>query len=253
MAALMNQYERLQRSHYDKISQVYQAHYDDVYSQRYRQRFFFNPMFFGIDLKGKNILDAMCGGGSTTQYLITRGACVAGLDISEQCIQLYRARWPGNPAVQASILKSSIPDATYDCVAIVGGLHHLHPHVDQAIREIHRMLKPGGYLCFVEPHQGSIFDQIRTRWYRHDPLFASNERAIDMEKEKSIFNSDFQYRAESYGGNIGYLLVLNSMIFRMPLWLKSWYSSFLLWVESVIGRVQGKSLSCFVVCQWQKR
>ena len=50
----------------------------------------------------------------------------------------------------------SIPDCrttSFDCVAVVGGLHHIHPNVKAAVREIHRVLKPGGHFCFMEPHK----------------------------------------------------------------------------------------------------
>jgi hypothetical protein len=42
------------------------------------------------------------------------------------------------------------------------------------------------------------------------------------------------------------------MVFRVPLSLKRIYSPALLAVESVIERMQGRLMSCFVVSQWQK-
>src|SRR5262245_4497675 len=138
---------QVQRAHYDEIAERYENHYGDFYSRQYRLRFINNPLFDGIDLRGKIVLEAMCGSGHTTEYLLSRGAQITGLDISAEEIASFHRYWPDCKGVCASILESGFPDDCFDCVAVVGGLHHLHPHVNGALHEIHRMLKPGGYLC----------------------------------------------------------------------------------------------------------
>src|SRR5262249_53337800 len=155
-------------------------------------------------------------------------------------------------AVCASILDTGLESNSFDTVVIVGGLHHLHPNVNAAISEIHRILKPGGYLCFCEPHKSSFPDLIRQRWYPYDSLFADNEEAINLRAMKREFSSCFSFIREKYLGNFAYLLVLNSMIFRIPLRLKHFYTTPLLFFESLISPIQGRFLSCFVVCQWRK-
>ncbi len=245
--------EQIQKLHYDQIGQEYEAHYDDACSQQYRNRFFHQPMFEGLNLSGLKIIEAMCGSGQTTGYLISQGAQVTGLDISPESISSFRQRWPSAEAVCASLLDSGLEPDSFDGVVIVGGLHHMHPHLNEAISEIHRILKPGGHLCFVEPHKGSVPDLIRQQWYKHDPLFASNEEAIDVAAMKREFAAQFVFSQEKYIGNVAYLLVLNSMVFRIPLKLKPRYTPALLQMESLISPLQGKLLSCFVICQWQKR
>ena len=152
----------------------------------------------------------------------------------------------------SSILDSKLDDQSFDCVLVVGGLHHLHPHIDDAICEINRILRPEGYFCFCEAHRESLPDVLRYWWYKHDPLFADNEAAINLQAMKRTHGSLFRFKVEAFSGNIGYLLVLQSLIFRIPLWLKSAYSPLLLGLESIIMHFQGRS-SCFVVGQWQKR
>jgi SAM-dependent methyltransferase len=143
-------------------------------------------------------------------------------------------------------------DGYFDCVAVVGGLHHIHPHVGEAIGEIHRVLKKGGYLCFVEPHSGSLPDILRRYWYRHDKLFMKNEASLDFDGLKMECASRFRVIREKYGGGIAYLLVLNSMVFRVPPKIKSFYAPALLALESFTDRLACKSLSCFAISQWQK-
>ena len=244
--------EQVQRLHYDRIAREYEAHYDDLCSQRYRDIFFHQPMFEGMKLSGMKVMEAMCGSGQTTQYLTSQGAQVTGLDISEEAISSFGKRWPDHKAICASMLDSGLGSDSFDAVAIVGGLHHLHPHTNAAINEIHRILRPGGYLCFVEPHKGSFPDLIRREWYKRDPLFADNEKAIDLRAMKLEFATRFSFNLERYYGNVAYLLVLNSMVFRIPLRLKPFYTTPLLRLESLISPLQGETLSCFVVCQWRK-
>ena len=243
---------QMQKAHYDSIAQEYESHYGDLYSRRYRLRFINKPLFAGIDLQGRNVLEAMCGSGHTTEYLLSKGARVTGLDISSEEMTSFKTNWPHANAVCASMLNSGLPEGYFDCVAVIGGLHHLHPDLNEAIHEIHRTLKSGGYLCFAEPHKQALPDIVREYWYKHDRLFADNEASIDLRQLKNDFSRHFNFKSESYRGDVAYLLVLNSMVFRIPLSLKRIYSPALLAIESVIERLQGPLMSCFVVSQWQK-
>jgi len=245
--------ERLQRLHYDTIGAQYAAHYGDSSSREYRDKFIHPPMFAGVQLAGMNVLEGMCGNGQTTEYLLASNAAVTGLDISGEEIGSFSERWPKCQARCASMCDTGFPSESFDCVAIVGGLHHLHPDVHDAIREIHRILKPAGILCFAEPHRHSLPDVVRSFWYKHDPLFADNEASIDLDKLKGQFAGKFDFQAEEYLGNIAYLFVLNSMIFRIPARLKTFYTPLAMAGESFLNNFTRRWSSCFVVCQWRKR
>lgn len=249
----MKDVEQLQKAHYDRIAADYAAHYGDRWGNEYRRRFFNEPLLNGIDLQGRPTLEAMCGEGSTTEFLLERGAKVIGLDISAQEIESFERRWPQCEARCASILDTSLPSESFDCVVVVGGLHHVHPHVVKAIQEIWRVLRPGGHFCFIEPHHGSLPDTIRRFWYRRDNYFAANEQAIDLQSLRTEFGNTFEFVSEEYKGNIAYLLVLNSLIFRVPLWLKPLYAPALISLERLLSPLLGKRLSCFAVSQWRKR
>jgi SAM-dependent methyltransferase len=245
--------EMLQRKHYDRIAPAYEAHYGDACSREYRRRFIYQPMFEGIDVAGMNVLDGMCGSGHTTEYLLSRGAQVTGLDISSEEINRFRARCPEALGLCRSLLDSKLDSDSFDCLAVVGGLHHLHPHLNDAIREIHRVLKPGGYFCFMEPHSGSIPDVVRRLWYRFDGLFSNNEAAIDVRRLENDFANHFTFNRARYQGNVGFLFVLNSLIFRMPLQVKPIYSPALMTCEATLNKLQKKLTACFTIGQWQKK
>lgn len=251
-SAPLSESERLQSEHYDTIAADYEAHYSDEASREYRRRFIHEPMFAGINLEGKSVLDAMCGSGQTTEFLLDRNANVTGLDISQEIVSEFQLRWPNAQVVQRSLLDSQLASESFDCISIVGGLHHIHPYVDEAMTEIHRLLKPGGFFCFMEPHVGSFPDLVRRLWYKHDRYFSENEAAIDLATLETDFADRFIFRRTMYQGNIAFLLVLNSLIFRVPLSWKRVYAKPLLALEGPISLLQGKWNSCFVVAQWQK-
>lgn len=245
--------EQLQQQHYDRIAEDYEVHYSDASSMEYRRRFIYEPMLAGLNLSQMQVLDAMCGNGQTTEYLVAHDAVVTGLDISTKVIDSFKARWPTCQAETRSLLNSGFADNSFDCVTVVGGLHHIHPNVSGAIEEIHRILKPGGHFCFMEPHCGSLADVVRKFWYKYDHFFSDNEAAIDHDALQREFASRFTPTRVQYHGNLAFLLVLNSLIFRIPVGAKRFYAPVLMTLESVISKFQGKLSSCFVVAQWQKQ
>jgi hypothetical protein len=105
----------------------------------------------------------------------------------------------------------------------------------------------------MEPHSEAVVDRVRRAWYKRDPLFAKNGEAINMSELRQKFVDRFEFKHERFLGNVAYLFVLNSMVFRVPLWLKPIYSPALMAVEGILNRIGGRPFSCFVVAQWQKR
>src|SRR5262249_11934781 len=193
--------EAKQKAHYEQVGEEYERHYSDACSMEYRLRFLNEPMMGSINLKELRVLDAMCGAGQMTDYLLGCGAQVTGLDISDKVIERFREKYPQAQAIVGSILGTGLESNSYDCVTVLGGLHHLHPNVDAAIGEIHRILVPGGYFCFTEPHAGSLPDVVRRLWYGVDRrMFADNEQAIDMAALQVQNEDRFESLTMRYGG-----------------------------------------------------
>jgi SAM-dependent methyltransferase len=247
------QQEDIQKEHFNKIILQYEAHYDGKYSQKYRNKFINKYLFANINLENKYILEAMAGSGQTTNYLLSKKGLVFGNDISDKAIERYKERWPNTTAICSSILNTGFKNDFFDIIVIVGGLHHLFPKVDEAIDEVYRILKPGGFFCFFEPHKASIPNKIRVFWYKYDKFFEPNEQAIDLKKLKIKFSPKFDFIYEKFGGNLAYLLVLNSLILRVPIFFKNIISPILLYIESFINIFQNKFLTCFVISQWKKK
>ena len=244
----------VQREHYNRIAADYGEQYGDPDGISYRNKVLYEPMFAGLELEGRDVLEALSGRGHATDYLLNqKRALVTGLDISEEAIAEFSTQWPNCKAIRAAVTSSGLADESFDSVVVVMGLHHLHPHLMDAIREIHRVLRKGGMFCFTEPHQQSVFSRLRAFWYRHDSLFAENEAAIDIESLKRECEGLFEFRMERYVGGPAYLLVLNSMIFRVPLWLKRIYSPALMRLERLLAGFHSRTFSLAVFCKWEKK
>jgi 2-polyprenyl-3-methyl-5-hydroxy-6-metoxy-1,4-benzoquinol methylase len=107
----------------------------------------------GAHLKsGMTILELGCGAGYFTKELARSGAEIVAIDVSADLLEIAKANCP------ASNIRFEIQDAcaltysnaTFDSVVGSSILHHLE--VERALREIRRVLKPGGTIYFTEPN-----------------------------------------------------------------------------------------------------
>src|SRR5258708_13132735 len=94
--------EEIQRAQYDKIGSVYDAHYSDKWSLRYRERFMEWPAVAGLDLRAKKLLDGMSGNPPTAQFMQRPGASVTGRDISAELPHPFPPRLPHPTPAPAS-------------------------------------------------------------------------------------------------------------------------------------------------------
>lgn len=97
------------------------------------------------------VLDYGCGDGETSQQLLADGARhVYGLDLSDKAIEIARRRGLRNASFEVGDAHH-LPwaDQSFDVVVGRAILHHLDLPV--AMRELARVLRPGGDLFFVEP------------------------------------------------------------------------------------------------------
>ncbi|NJP08276.1 MAG: class I SAM-dependent methyltransferase [Leptolyngbyaceae cyanobacterium RU_5_1] len=106
------------------------------------------------DIRGKYLLDLGCGAGENSVYFATQGArCVASdyspgmVDIALQLADKHQVQIEGRVINAMAI---DVPDNTFDIVYASNLLHHI-PDPTVTIREMHRVLKPGGKVCFWDP------------------------------------------------------------------------------------------------------
>ncbi|MVA76599.1 methyltransferase domain-containing protein [Auraticoccus sp. F435] len=95
------------------------------------------------------VLDLACGGGAMVRRLASPGRTVVGLDLSAEELDVARRRAPGS-YVRADGVRLPFADGSLDAVTSVLGLLVVQP-LDEAVREITRVLRPGGALAVIAP------------------------------------------------------------------------------------------------------
>ena len=99
------------------------------------------------------VLDLGCGTGRTSRFLQAAGHQVVAIDYSEPMIRKARENCAGLP-IEFLIMDArrlEFPDASFDYALFsFNGPDYLHPEAArlEALREIHRVLKPGGVFAF---------------------------------------------------------------------------------------------------------
>lgn len=110
-------------------------------------------------LKGKKLLDIACGTGVLTEQFVRMGADVTAIDLTPKAVELTKKRLDlyhlKAEVLEADAQKLPFADNTFDYVCAWGCLMHM-PETEQAIREIHRVLKPGGKSLAMMYHVNSV-------------------------------------------------------------------------------------------------
>lgn len=106
-----------------------------------------------VAVAGARVLDVGCGdGGRYAGFLLDEGVELHGVDVS--AVAVAEARRRGVQAVQAS-LSERLPfeDDSFDAAVCLEVIEHV-VDPEEAVREIHRVLAPGGALVVSVPNVG---------------------------------------------------------------------------------------------------
>lgn len=101
---------------------------------------------------GVRVLELGCGTGLFTSKFAETGAKVTALDVSEALLRKARSRGIAGKAGFLVGDAEELPFSREQFDVVLGSsvLHHLH--VGSALREMRRVLVPGGRLAFAEPN-----------------------------------------------------------------------------------------------------
>jgi SAM-dependent methyltransferase len=108
----------------------------------------------------KTVLDCGCGRGFYLNMIRAVSACrLYGLELEAEIIQKARANLAGLPGItltQASIYQQPYADNSFDGVILSEVLEHIDDEIG-GLREILRVLKPGGVLAITVPNANYPF------------------------------------------------------------------------------------------------
>ena len=143
--------------------------YELVEEHRYRKEWHIPRAAGFAETRGLRVLEIGCGLGTDGARFAKAGADYTGVDLTEAAVELARRRFhlsglPGEfRAADAENL--DFADESFDLVYSHGVLHHT-PDTARAVREAHRVLRPGGRAVVMLYHRDSYNYRINIRLLR---------------------------------------------------------------------------------------
>src|SRR5687767_3282363 len=135
--------------------------FDEVERHRYQE---YAPWMSGVmgfkDFAGQRLLEVGCGMGTDLLQFARGGARVTGVDLTPRSVETSRHHLElyGHSGDFALSDAEKLPfaDESFDVAYSNGVLHHT-PDTAKAVREIHRVLRPGGLARVMLYHRNSWY------------------------------------------------------------------------------------------------
>lgn len=113
-----------------------------------------------LPLKGR-LVDYGCGPGMFMEHLFAEGIACEGLDSSRESLEVVEKKFRRNPLFKGAILADQLPTpietASVDTVFFLETVEHLLPdQLAPTIREIYRILGPGGSVVLTTPNNEDL-------------------------------------------------------------------------------------------------
>jgi ubiquinone/menaquinone biosynthesis C-methylase UbiE len=154
-------------------------------------------LFKDFDTSGMIALEYGCGPGRNLVKFSKRFIRVDGIDISQINLDKAKINLEHNGIDDANLLHttgdnlSAVEDEQYDCVFAVICFQHICSHQIRfnILKDIHRVLKPGGYLCFQMGYGGK--EGIHTAGYydnNYDADSTNGHADVSIQDEQTIFD-----------------------------------------------------------------
>ena len=158
-----------------------------------------------IPFRGEGrILDVGCGPGKLLRVLREQGWDAHGVDFSSVAADSARAKH-GLKVKCSDLLAAEYPQSSFDVVLFSHSLEHIYNPVE-TLREVHRILKPGGLLLIYVPNAGSFESHVFGKWWvqwdvpRH--LFHFTKETIT----KLLVETGFRRSRITYGKGTSFFL-----------------------------------------------
>jgi ubiquinone/menaquinone biosynthesis C-methylase UbiE len=143
------------------------------------------------DLKGKTLLDLGCGLGEGAVYFAKQGAKVTAADLSSEMLEvvlrlatLHNVKLQTHKCTADSTL---FPDNSFDVVYSGNLLHHVD--VASTLKEVRRILKPGGVAVFCDPLVHNPLIQVYRRIAQD--VRTEDEHPLSM-SQLNLFRNEFR-------------------------------------------------------------
>lgn len=136
---------------YDLLNHLLSANIDKRWRRKVRAK-----LADILDDSSALVLDVACGTGDLSIELQWDAkATVMGTDFCRPMLAIAREKADAIPFVEGDAMNLGFADGTFDAVTIAFGLRNLS-NVGDGLRELHRILKPGGKLVVLEFSSPSV-------------------------------------------------------------------------------------------------
>lgn len=138
------------KNSYDRVAEDYAEQFRDEMEKKPFDRKMLDWLIEKVGDKGI-ICDMGCGPGQIARYLHNRGAKACGVDLSPMMVERAQQLNPDISFQQGDMLAlTEVADNSYGGVAAFYSVIHVpRPSVTQALRELKRVLRPGGVLLLT--------------------------------------------------------------------------------------------------------
>lgn len=134
---------------YDTVAKEYAEQFRGEHQKKPKDREILQRFSRAIG-DGKPVWDLGCGPGQTAAYLRNLGVEISGLDISGGILKQAKVLWPDIHFEKGSLLDLAFNnDSVAGAVAFYAMVHFTEEQVRLALREIFRVLRPGGQFLFT--------------------------------------------------------------------------------------------------------
>jgi SAM-dependent methyltransferase len=151
------------QSSYDRVADEYARHiYDELRHKPLDRQLLdrFADRVLGAGL----VCDLGCGPGQVARYLHERGAAVCGVDLSPGMVERARHLNPGIEFHRGDMRSLEVPAGMWAGIAAFYAIVNLAPgDLLQAVREMWRVLRPGG-LLLLSFHIGEEVSHVEDLW-----------------------------------------------------------------------------------------
>lgn len=159
------------------------------------------------------VLDLGCGAGHLSYAMAAYAKKVTAYDLSREMLEVVAAESRQRGLINLETMQGSAHElpfeaASYDAVVSRYSAHHWR-HIPVALKEAHRILKPGGTLCFIDQAGGS------------EPLFDTYLQTIEVLRDPSHVRDYTDQEWLAFCEDAGFSARIESR-WRLPIEFSSW-------------------------------
>ncbi len=157
------------------------------------------------------VLDGGCGRGQVVYALSQTGYNAYGVDFAKHTVQSINQAMPDLQISYGNVTQLKFPDNYFDGYWSLGVIEHSYHGYQDIAREMHRVIKPGGYLFITYPHL-SLLRKIKISLGFYPTLkpsvnkpnnfyqFALNKNAVSQDLTKLGFILKYQRQLDGFKG-----------------------------------------------------